>query len=78
MGAGEDFTYVGESSRSGYERAINHLDDYKAKHEDSYMWGHALTHHGGRVYLRFKFVIVKIFQLDRYPRQAAPGRGGRT
>ena len=34
---GEDFTYVGESSRSGYERGMNHLDDYKARHEDSHM-----------------------------------------
>ena len=53
---------MGESSRSGYERGMNHLDDYKARHEDSHMWGHALTHHGGRMDLQFKFVIVKTFQ----------------
>ena len=62
MVAGENFTYVGVSSRSGYERAINHLDDYKAKHEDSHIRGHALTHHGGRMDLGFKFVIAKTFQ----------------
>ena len=60
--AGEDHTYVGESSKSGYECALNHQDDYRAKHEDSHMWSHALTHHGGRMDLEFKFVIVKTFQ----------------
>ena len=60
--ASEDFTYVRESSRSGYECALNHQDNYKAKHEDSHMWGHALTHHGGRMDLDLKFVIVKSFQ----------------
>ena len=55
-------TYVGESSRSGYERTINHMDNYKARHKDSHMWGHALAHHGGRMDLKFKFVVVKTFQ----------------
>ena len=62
LGEGEDFTYLGESSRSGYKHALNHLDDYKAKHEDSHMWGHALSHHQGRMNVEFKFVVVKTFQ----------------
>ena len=57
LGAGEDYTYVGKSSRSGYERAINHMDDYKDRHEDSHMWGHALAHNGGRLDVKLKFVI---------------------
>ena len=28
----------------------------------THMWGHSLTHHGGRMDLKFKFVIVKTFQ----------------
>ena len=62
MEEGEDFTYVVESSRSGYEPTINHQDDYKSKHEDSHMWGHTLSHHQGRKNVRFKFVIRKTFQ----------------
>ena len=62
LGEGDDFTYVGESSRSVYERAFNHLEDYRSKHEDSHTWSHALSHHQGRMDLEFKFVIVKIFQ----------------
>ena len=53
---------MGEASRRGYEHAINHLDDYRAKHEDSHMWGHALSHHVCRMDLSFKFSIVKTFQ----------------
>ena len=53
---------MGEASRSGYEHAINHLDDYRAKHEDSHMWGYALSHHVCRMDLSFKFSIVKTFQ----------------
>ena len=34
----------------------------KVQHEDSYMWGHTLSHHQGRRDVKYKFVIVKTFQ----------------
>ena len=62
VGRDSDCTYVGESSRSAYERALEHVDAYKSKQADSHMWNHAANEHGGRQDLKWKFVVVRVFQ----------------
>ena len=62
LAMGEDFTYVGESSRSAYERAINHIDAYRDKHTDSHMYNHSLDKHNGRMDVKWNFVVIKTFQ----------------
>ena len=39
--------YVGESSRSVYERAGEHWNAYKNRRPDSHIWKHHLVHHEG-------------------------------
>ena len=50
---------MGELSRSAYERALNHVDAYRGKQEDSHMWNHAVKHHGSRMDVKWKFLVVK-------------------
>ena len=59
---GKEAVYVGESSRSAYERAMDHLGDYREGAEDSHMSNHAKTEHGGRLDLKWKFSVIKTFQ----------------
>ena len=42
---GKEAVYVGESSHSAYERAQDHMGDYRDKAEDSNMNNHAQTQH---------------------------------
>ena len=63
--------YVGESSRSMYERGKEHVKDGKDHGEDSHQWKHWTTEHpdlGGDPQFRLK--IVKVFS-DPLTRQLA-------
>ena len=40
--------YIGESSKSLYERGREHWRDYRGKHEDSHILKHHQLHHGGQ------------------------------
>ena len=62
--------YVGESSRSLYERAKEHFEDALGQKEDSHIYKHWETCHMGEGRPRFKFSIVRSFQ-DCLSRQIA-------
>ena len=44
-GQGRKAVYIGESSRSVYERSLEHLEDYKTEKEESHMYTHAIEAH---------------------------------
>ena len=44
-GQGREAVYIGESSRSVYERSLEHLEDYKKQREESHMYTHAIEAH---------------------------------
>ena len=62
MREGKVEKYVGETSRSGFERGGEHVRDCKKKQEDSHMWKHMETVHGGVSTPDFSFKVVKTFQ----------------
>ena len=63
--------YVGESSRSIYERAKEHVTDCRNNSEDSHQVEHWLTSHEELLALpKFTFKIVNTFQ-DPLTRQLA-------
>ena len=59
--------YVGESSRSSYERGGEHFSDYSKMQIDSHMFKHAMNDHPGETKPEFQFKVIKTFQsaLDR-------------
>ena len=59
---GQERVYVGESSRSSYERGGEHADDYRKETSDSHMHKHATTDHHGEENPTFSFKVVKSFQ----------------
>ena len=80
--AGKQGVYVGESSRSLHERALEHTADCRDKKEDSHMVKHWLTSHPDLGEPpAFRFRIVRSFQ-DAMTRQISEAvridiRGGR-
>ena len=50
--------YVGESSRSIFERAGEHWKSYEKRNTDSHIWKHHLIHHGGEGEPEMRFKIV--------------------
>ena len=59
--AGKDSIYIGESSRTGFERGGEHQYDFKTKAEDSHMFLHQSEEHGD-MEIKFSMKIVKQFQ----------------
>ena len=59
---GLEKVYVGESSRSGYKRGKEHVDDCMKKKDDSHMWKHMEIDHGGVEKPDFSFKVVKTFR----------------
>ena len=55
----EPSIYVGESSRSLAERAMDHWKDFLGGDKDSHMLKHWINHHGGEGEAKFRFRIVK-------------------
>ena len=53
--------YVGESSRSLYERTAEHVRDGRKKEEDSHIAKHWQEYHQGEEMPEFRFKIVKSF-----------------
>ena len=58
---GKDSLYIGESSRSGYERGSEHQYDHRTEAEDSHMFLHQEQEHGDKE-IKFSMKIVKQFQ----------------
>ena len=54
--------YVGESSRSSFERGNEHATAYKNNKSDSHMFKHATNEHPGEPKPKFQFKVVKTFQ----------------
>ena len=54
--------YVGETSKSGYQRGLGHLARYHGRNEDSPLWKHAISHHGGRLDVRYSMNVVRTFK----------------
>ena len=54
--------YVGETSKSLYERSKQHWSDYRAGQEDSHILKHQTLHHGGDGSPKFHFRPVQFFQ----------------
>ena len=54
--------YVGESSRSIYERAGEHWRAYQKKNTDSHIWKHHLLHHNGEGEPEMIFKVVGTFR----------------
>ena len=59
---GKESIYVGESSRSSYERGKEHDDDYNKKKEDSHMEKHSRTSHSAGEKPSFSMKIIKTHQ----------------
>ena len=59
---GIEKVYVGESSRSSYERGGEHENDYLKSAADSHMFKHAMVDHDGEEKPRFSFRVKKYFQ----------------
>ena len=54
--------YVGESSRSVYERAGEHWNAYRKRNSDSHIWKHHLVHHEGVGEPEMTFKVVGTFK----------------
>ena len=59
--AGKETIYVGETSRTGYERGREHEEDGKKEKDESHMWTHARDIHDGDK-PKFSFRVAKTFQ----------------
>lgn len=56
---GEDKVYVGESSRTAFERGQEHIHDYEKEHLDSHMSKHHLNDHAQEEKPTFSMKVVK-------------------
>ena len=59
LAQGKKVTYYGESSRTAYERGVEHMDDYQKEKEDSHMWKHSVTDHGVDKKVTFRMKVIK-------------------
>ena len=41
--------YIGETSKSGYLRGLDHVKNYRGKKQDCPLWRHAAAEHDGRM-----------------------------
>ena len=64
--------YHGQTSRTGYIRGAEHLDDLEKKRINSVMWKHIKEKHQGRHRdIRFRMDIVGVYHNDAMKRQIA-------
>ena len=54
--------YIGETSKSGYLRGLDHIKNYKTKKQDSPLWRHAVANHNGRLDVNFAKKVVRTFR----------------
>ena len=59
---GVSVQYTGETSKSGYQRGLEHLNRYHSKQEDSPLWKHAVHYHGGSLDVSYSMNVVKAFR----------------
>ena len=60
-GTDKEASYIGESARSGYERGLNHQNDYDGMEFDSHMLKHQILSHGElQEKLTFSMKILKV------------------
>ena len=69
-GKKKEAVYVGETSRSIYERSKEHWGDWRDGKEDSHILKHWLTEHNGEGKPDFRFKVIRIFK-DCLSRQVA-------
>ena len=55
---GKKVKYYGESSRTGYERGVEHWADYLSSKEDSHMWKHVANEHPNQTDVKFSMKIM--------------------
>ena len=60
QGCGKE--YVGESSRSAYERGHEHMNDYVKKKPDSHRFKHETTDHPAEAPPEFKFNVIATYK----------------
>ena len=72
--------YVGESSRSIFERAGEHWKAYVKRDTDSHIWKHHIIHHGGEGEPEMRFKVVGTYRsaLARQVAEAVRIRGRGT
>ena len=58
---GQGAFYIGETSKSGFERGVNHQNDYRGLHLDSHILKHQVLQHGEGENINFSMKIVKKF-----------------
>ena len=51
--------YIGETSKSGFERGVNHQTDYRGLHLDSHILKHKILHHGEGEAISFSMKILQ-------------------
>ena len=56
---GKKVNYFGESSRTGFERGVEHWADYLSRKEDSHMWKHVANEHPNQPDIKFSMKIMK-------------------
>ena len=56
---GRDTLYLGESSRSGYERGVEHLRDAKTQRENSHMFEHQQEELPDIKEVKFKMKVIR-------------------
>ena len=54
--------YIGETSKSLYERGREHWRDFRTKEEDSHIYKHQMLHHGGQEDANFHLRPIKFFR----------------
>ena len=59
---GKESIYIGESSRSAFERGSEHINDYEKKLTDSHIYKHQEIGHPEMAEPRFEFRIIRNFQ----------------
>ena len=56
---GKDTIYVGESSRTGYERGVEHQNDAKNEKDNSHIATHCKEEHAGRGMEKFSMKVIR-------------------
>ena len=54
--------YIGETSKSGYLRGLDHVKNYRGKKQDCPLWRHAAAEHDGRMDVKFAKKVVRKFR----------------
>ena len=59
MATGKKVEYFGETARSGFERGLEHQDDFKKEMDESHMWKHQVLEHPDQQKVKFKMKVIK-------------------